>query len=127
MIFAKTNPARSPPANERVLIDFRQPNGDRPSFGPDGMTIDADGFLYVATWGGAKVLRIDPGTGRIVNTIAFPAQQITSVAFGGPNLDVLFVTSAAQERDAPQPQPAGRLFAVRGLGVRGLPMNKVRL
>lgn len=114
-------------ANERVLIDFHQKNGDRPTFGPDGMTIDADGFLYVATWGGSAILRIDPSTGKIVHTIEFPAQQITSAAFGGPNLDILYVTSAAQERNAPQPKPAGQLFAVTGLGVRGLPMNKVRL
>lgn len=114
-------------ANERVLIDFRSANGDRPSFGPDGMTIDADGILYVATWGGSKILRIDPATGKIVSTIEFPAQQITSAAFGGPNLDILYVTSAGQERDSPQPKPAGQLFAVTGLGVRGLPMNKVRL
>lgn len=91
------------------------------------MTIDADGFLYVATWGGSKILRIDPASGKIVSEIAFPAQQITSAAFGGPNLDILYVTSAAQERDGPQPKPAGALFAVTGLGVRGLPMNKVRL
>lgn len=46
-------------ANERVLIDFKE-NGQRPSFLPDGMTIDADGFLYVATWGGSKVMKINP-------------------------------------------------------------------
>lgn len=91
------------------------------------MTIDAEGFLYVATWGGSKILRIDPATGKIVATIEFPAQQITSAAFGGPQLDILYVTSAAQERDGPQPVPAGSLFAVTGLGVRGLPMSKVRL
>lgn len=47
-------------ANESVLIDFACNDGERPSFGPDGMTIDADGFLYVAIWCGSKVLRIDP-------------------------------------------------------------------
>ncbi|KAG4068696.1 hypothetical protein HA402_002387 [Bradysia odoriphaga] len=47
--------------NEKVLIDFRN-NGERPSFGPDGMTIDAEGNLYVCTWGGSKILKIDPKT-----------------------------------------------------------------
>lgn len=91
------------------------------------MTIDADGFLYMATWGASKILRIDPASGQVVSEIEFPAKQITSAAFGGPNLDILYVTSAATERDGAQPKPAGALFAVTGLGVRGLPMNKVRL
>lgn len=46
-------------ANERVVIDFKV-NGQRPSYLPDGMTIDTDGNLYVATWGGHKVLKINP-------------------------------------------------------------------
>lgn len=114
-------------ANERVLISFYLADGKRPAFGADGLTIDAEGFLYLATWGGSKVLRIDPSTGKIVLNIEFPAEQITSVAFGGPNLDELFVTSAATARDHEQPFPAGSVFKVTGLGFRGLPMNKVRL
>lgn len=46
-------------ANEKVLIDFRV-DGKNPGFGPDGMTIDADGNLYVCTWGGSKILKINP-------------------------------------------------------------------
>lgn len=114
-------------ANERVVINFKNPEGKRPEFGADGMTIDAEGFLYLATWGGSQVLRIEPTTGKIVLAIKFPAEQITSAAFGGPNLDELFVTSAATNRDKEQPFPAGSLFKVTGLGVRGLPMSKVRL
>lgn len=113
-------------SNEKVLIDFRV-NGERPSFGPDGMTIDAEGNLYVCTWGGSKIMKIDPNTGKIVLEIKFPSEQITSAAFGGPNLDILYVTSAATERSGPQPPPAGSLFKVTGLGVKGLPMKKVRL
>lgn len=59
--------------------------------------------------------------------IEFEAEQITSAAFGGPNLDILYVTSAATERSSPQPPPAGSIFKVTGLGVKGLPMSKVRL
>lgn len=95
------------------------------------MTIDSNGFLYVATWGGSKIQRIDPNSRKIVSTIELPALQITSAAFGGPNLDILYVTSAAFQPGAkdlpPHPKPAGAVFAVSGLGVRGLPMNKVRL
>lgn len=46
-------------ANERVLIDFKV-DGKNPGFIPDGMTIDTEGFLYVATWGGSKVVKVDP-------------------------------------------------------------------
>jgi len=113
-------------SNGKVLIDFKV-NGERPNFGPDGMTIDADGNLYVCTWGGSKILKINPNNGEIELEIKFPSEQITSAAFGGPNLDILYVTSAATERTGPQPPPAGSLFKVTGLGVKGLPMSKVRL
>lgn len=46
-------------ANEKVLIDFTV-DGKKPDFGPDGMTIDADGNLYVCTWGGSKIMKINP-------------------------------------------------------------------
>lgn len=65
--------------------------------------------------------------GKVELEIKFPSEQITSAAFGGPNLDILYVTSAATERSGPQPPPAGSLFKVTGLGVKGLPMSKVRL
>lgn len=74
-----------------------------------------------------KFSRIFSSTGKIELEIEFPSEQITSAAFGGPNLDILYVTSAATERSGPQPPPAGSLFKVTGLGVKGLPMNKVRL
>lgn len=64
--------------------------------------------------------------GEIETEIKLPAEQITSAAFGGPNLDILYVTSAATERSSPQPPPAGSLFQITGLGVVGLPMSKVK-
>lgn len=124
-------------------------NGKRPDFVPDGMTIDTDGFLYVATFGGSVVYKIDPSLvffrnshsfsihqinfsfncsdGKIVLEIKLPAEQVTSVAFGGPSRDVLFVTTAAKEFKSPQPPPAGALFKVTGLGATGTPMYSVDL
>lgn len=113
-------------ANERVVIDFTI-NGERPEFVPDGMTIDTNGSLYVATFGGSKILKINPTTGAIELEIKFPAEQITSAAFGGPNLDILYVTSASKEFKSKQPPPAGKLFTVTGLGVKGFPMKSVKL
>ncbi|MEK6192526.1 MAG: SMP-30/gluconolactonase/LRE family protein [Chloroflexota bacterium] len=87
---------------------------------PDGMTIDAEGGLWVALWGGAAVHRYLHG--RLDRVIKLPVTQPTSCAFGGENLDELFVTSAseglsAEERSA---QPlAGAVFRLRP-GVRGM-------
>jgi D-xylono/L-arabinono-1,4-lactonase len=61
---------------------------------PDGLTVDAEGFIWSALWNGGCVIRIDP-QGRIVRTITLPAMRITSVAFGGSTMETLYVTSAA--------------------------------
>lgn len=66
-------------------------------------------------------------TGKILLEIDIPAKQVTSVAFGGPDLDILFVTTAATTRDAEQPPEAGYLFKVTGLGVKGFPGVQVRV
>lgn len=90
---------------------------------PDGMSTDAAGHLWVAFWGGACVRRVAPDA-TIVAEHPLPATNVTSMAFGGPDLDRLFVTSAHQELDADQAadQPlAGGLFEVVDPGVRGLP------
>ena len=91
------------------------------------MTIDENGSLYVATFGASKVFKINPSTGKIELEIKIPAEQVTSCAFGGPNLDILYVTTAAKEFKSKQPPPAGQLFKVTGLGVRGLPMQSGKL
>lgn len=112
--------------NERQVISFD--NGIRPPpFVPDGMTIDEAGNLYVATFGGSKVLKVNPTTGKIDLEILIPAEQVTSAAWGGPNLDILFVTTSGKEFKGPQPPPAGGLFKVTGLGVRGTKMYSVDL
>lgn len=128
-ISIRINPYRSVcmfTANERVVIDFTI-NGTRPDFVPDGMTIDANGSLYVATFGASKVFKINPVSGCIELEIKIPAEQVTSVAFGGPKLDILFVTTAGKEFKSKQPPPAGKLFKVTGLGVTGLAMTSVKL
>lgn len=86
---------------------------------PDGMTIDAEGGLWIALWGGAAVHRyID---GRLERVIEMPVSQPTSCCFGGEVLDELYITSARQGLSARQraEEPlAGALFRVRP-GVRG--------
>jgi sugar lactone lactonase YvrE len=105
-------------SNRRTVVHF--PSG---AGAPDGMTIDADGNLWVAMWGGWKVLGYNPNTGEPVGAIDLPAANVTSCAFGGPNLDELYITSAwaglSAEDRAQQPQ-AGGVFVARP-GVRGVP------
>ena len=83
---------------------------------PDGMTIDAEGHLWVAHWGGSRVSRFRPDA-TLDRAIALPASQITSCTFAGPHLDRMFVTSAADGVDEPY---GGHLFEVDP-GVKGLP------
>ncbi|MDI5933465.1 SMP-30/gluconolactonase/LRE family protein [Halomonas kalidii] len=83
---------------------------------PDGMTCDAEGGLWVAHWGGGRVSRFRPD-GTLDETLILPASRVTSCAFGGPELDQLYITTAAVERD--QETLAGGLFRVSP-GVRGL-------
>lgn len=103
-------------ADRTTLVEFRPEEGV-----PDGLTIDRDGFLWVALWDGGCVRRYSPG-GVLDREIRLPATQVTSVAFGGPDLGDLFITTAAvnlsaQERDR---QPlAGSVFRCRP-GATGL-------
>jgi len=89
----------------------------------DGATFDSEGYYWCALLGGWAVGRFDP-EGRLDTMVQLPIQHPTMCSFGGLNLDVLYVTSATvfltpEERLA---QPlAGSLFAVRGLGARGVP------
>ncbi len=90
--------------------------------GPDGMTVDASGCVWVALWGDGHVAQLAPG-GKLERKVKIPVPQPTSVSVGGENMDLLFVTSARvgltddQLREAPL---SGSLFAVR-TGGRGIP------
>jgi len=72
---------------------------------PDGLAVDAEGFVWSAQWYGACVVRYDPD-GCPERRIAVPAKQTSSVSFGGPDLTDIFITSAAQSEKLPV-MPAG--------------------
>lgn len=82
---------------------------------PDGMTLDADGNLWVAFWNGAAVHCLSP-TGRLLTTVEVPVRRPTSCAFGGPALTTLYITTAA----APDDDRSGVLFCREAAGT-GLP------
>jgi sugar lactone lactonase YvrE len=108
-------PDRLAPVNRRLLTRFPAETGL-----PDGMTIDTDGCLWIAMWGGGRLVRISP-EGRMLKEIPMPTEQPSSCTFGGPDLDMLYVTTAREGLDLEAGDPAGSVLVVRGLGVRGLP------
>ncbi|MFB2117724.1 SMP-30/gluconolactonase/LRE family protein [Parapedobacter sp. 2B3] len=90
--------------NKRVLIKLKKDEGL-----PDGMTVDREGFLWVAKWFGGGLSRYDP-TGKLERTIDLPVAQISSLTFGGPFWKDIFVTSAAQYWETPL-APIGHDFS----------------
>ncbi|KAJ4918910.1 hypothetical protein JOQ06_003369 [Pogonophryne albipinna] len=105
--------------NRRVVYHLAEGEGL-----PDGMTVDADGRLWVAIYNGGRVLNIDPETGVCLQTVSLPVTKTTSCCFGGPDFSDLYVTSASLGLDQSErrKQPlAGGVFRVSGLGVKGRP------
>jgi len=90
---------------------------------PDGMTRDEEGNLWAAHWGGGKVICWDPLTGKKLREVLVPAPHTTSCAFGGPQLDELYITTARtglSEEVLDRYPLSGDLFRVKP-GFKGLP------
>ena len=93
---------------------------------PDGMTIDREGMLWIAHWGGYGVYRWNPNTGDLITKIDVPAPHVTSCAFAGEDLGTLIITTAQknmtpdQLKDYPQ---SGNLFTVSP-GIAGVKANR---
>lgn len=97
--------------NKQVVVQIPPGEGV-----PDGMTIDEQGRLWVAQWGGGRICCYDPRTGQKVNEVFLPVEQVSSCTFGGPHLSDLFVTTARQglSEEMLEKQPdAGALFCIR--------------
>lgn len=111
--------ATGTPGAERVLATTQSPGF------PDGSTVDAEGFLWNAEFHAGRLVRYAPD-GRIDRLVALPIPRPTCCAFGGPELGVLYVTTASQHMSAEelQAQPlAGALLAL-DVGVRGVPETR---
>ena len=96
-----------------------------PGASPDGAAVDREGCVWSAHWGAGCVVRYTP-EGRVDRTVAVPTRQPACVCFGGPDLDVLCVTSACENLDAAtlRSEPnAGAVFLYR-VGVQGLPESE---
>jgi sugar lactone lactonase YvrE len=107
-------------SNRRVFLKL-----DKSDIEPDGMTVDADGHVWVAFWNGGCVRRFDADARQVLE-IHFPAKKTTSMAFGGERYDELYVTSAGGDNRPGDGAEAGALFRV-GVGVPGLPEHLSRV
>jgi sugar lactone lactonase YvrE len=109
------------PANRRLFVQIDADDGY-----PDGMTTDAQGGLWIARFGGGKVVRyLADGTAE--RSIELPVSNVTSCTFGGRGLRTLFITTATHKLDeaARLQQPlAGGLFSIEIQGIHGLPANR---
>ncbi|MGH3715776.1 MAG: SMP-30/gluconolactonase/LRE family protein [Micromonosporaceae bacterium] len=111
-VFAVTAGGRL--TDRRTLVEIPKQQGS-----PDGLTLDAEGCVWVALWDGAAVHRYTPD-GALDRVVEFPVPRPTCPVFGGPDLDTLYATSAATGNDNPL---SGALFAVDA-GVAGLPPDR---
>ncbi|MGC4035795.1 MAG: SMP-30/gluconolactonase/LRE family protein [Chitinophagaceae bacterium] len=93
---------------------------------PDGMCMDTEGMLWIAQWDAFGVYRYNPETGEQLGKIELPVPQVSSCAFGGDNLDYLFITTARENMpaDVLEKYPlSGNVFIAKP-GVKGLPVHK---
>lgn len=88
---------------------------------PDGLTVDAEGHLWVCHYGGSRITRFAPD-GTPERIVRVPTDLVTKCAFGGPDLTTLYITTALRGRDPMREPVAGHLFAVP-TGIRGVPAN----
>jgi len=101
-------------ANRRLFVNTRELGGL-----PDGATVDTDGLLWVAIYQGGKIAAYRPD-GTLERVVDMPVKLVSSVAFGGPDLDRLFVTTIAHGTlGEPVEEGAGALYVVDGLGAKG--------
>ncbi|NRB19368.1 MAG: SMP-30/gluconolactonase/LRE family protein [Rhodobacteraceae bacterium] len=114
-----------PIGDPAVFVDLRA-RANQPEHKPDGAVVDADGCLWSAQWGSARVARYSPD-GQFLSAIDLPTGHTSCPAFGGPDLTTLYVTTASQKLPANAQdwqQTAGQTFAIETT-VHGLPEPQV--
>jgi sugar lactone lactonase YvrE len=104
------DPVTGDACNRRVFVEIPEEAGK-----PDGLTVDSEGFVWAAHWGGWRVSRFDPN-GKSEREIRVPVERVTCIGFGGENLDELYITTAwydlTDNQRKAQPM-AGDLFRIK--------------
>ena len=101
-------------SNRRVFVQIPTDEGV-----PDGMTVDAEGYVWSARWGASCLVRYRPD-GTEQQKIHFPAEKVSSVTFGGLDYTDMYVTSAGGDNRPAEGEYAGALFKLN-LGIQGMP------
>ncbi len=78
-------------SSERLIIEVPKRMG-----APDGMTIDCEGMLWIALWGGSCITRWNPENGKLLEKVELPTLNVTSCTFGGENMQTLYITTAQE-------------------------------
>jgi sugar lactone lactonase YvrE len=103
-------------AGRRLFADVRELGGR-----PDGASVDRDGLLWIAIYGGGKLAAFRPDA-RLERVIDMPVRFVSSVMFGGPDLDLIYVTTIAHgAMGEAEEAGAGWVHVIEGSGARGLP------
>ncbi|HPD31657.1 MAG TPA: SMP-30/gluconolactonase/LRE family protein [Phycisphaerae bacterium] len=117
------NPSTGELSGRRVVVQVPTDEGI-----PDGLTVDAEGYIWSAQWYGSQIVRYDP-QGKVERRIAMPVKQVSSIIFGGDDLTDLYVTTAGQSWVGPYAPPGydfnapnigGSLYRIR-VGIQGRP------
>lgn len=101
-------------ANQRVFVNTGESDGI-----PDGMTVDAAGYVWSARWDGSSLVRYSP-SGAQERRIWFPARKVSSVAFGGDDYTDMYITTAGGQNKTSEGSGAGCLYRLN-LGIAGKP------
>jgi sugar lactone lactonase YvrE len=113
------DPVTGRAANRRVFVDTSELGGV-----PDGSAVDADGVVWVSIFRAGKIAAYRPD-GKLEQAIDMPAKLISSVAWGGPQLDRLYVTTIDPTQFGwPAEEGSGYVYVVEGLGARGVPEGR---
>lgn len=104
--------------NRRDVIEYTSGN-------PDGMTIDADGNLWVALWGSGLVACVNPISKKIIHKIELPVSQPASCAFAGDDLKSLVITTAAHGVSLRDEPLAGSVFVIK-TEIQGMPTARLK-
>ncbi len=105
------DPNTSSISNERVAVTVSKEDGF-----PDGMAIDENDMLWVGLWNGNAVAQYNPTTGKLIKKIKVPAHNVTACAFGGKDLNELYITTASVDMDEEEKKQyplAGSIFKIK--------------